>query len=107
MYEIDSRVYGEGPPLFTYSAGGVSQRGVFAGRGGAGLNRGCVGSDSLSVVASVSRGSSAFVRRHPNRDAVSATTPIDTAAPSTTKGTTELRRLRPMTPEFGALSRKA
>jgi hypothetical protein len=70
------------------------------------LNRGSgFGVSGVSGV-SISGTGSAFVRRHPNRDAVSATTPTDIAAPSTTNGTTELRRLRPMAPKFGALGRK-
>jgi len=73
----------------------VSQRGVSAGRGGAGLKRGSLFSGS-EVSKAGSTSGSAFVRRHPNREAVSATTPIDTAAPRTTNGTTEFRRLRPM-----------
>src|SRR3954468_14876814 len=100
MYDTGRRPYGEARSLFVWSAGGESHRGVFAGRGGAGLMLGSSvsgsaagGSSELSIPGA--RGS-AFVRRHPNRDEVSATTPIDTAAPSTTNCTTEFRRLRPM-----------
>jgi hypothetical protein len=64
------------------------------------------GISGVSTV-SISAAGSAFVRRHPNRDAVSATTPIETAAPSTTNGTTELRRLRPIPQKFGALDQEA
>jgi hypothetical protein len=61
------------------------------------LKRGSfVSASGRSSGVSISVGGSAFVRRHPNRDAVNATTPIDIAAPSTTNGTTEFRRLRPM-----------
>src|SRR3954466_7176227 len=100
MYDTGRRPYGEARSLFVWSAGGESHRGAFAGRGGAGVQPGSRGSGSAAggsseVSIPVTRGS-AFVRRHPNRDEVSATTPIDTAAPSTTNCTTEFRRLRPM-----------
>jgi hypothetical protein len=72
------------------------------------LNRGSAfGAPGVGSAASTSGTGSAFVRRHPNRDAVSATTPIDIAAPSTTNGTTEFRRLRPIAQKFGALDRRS
>src|SRR5689334_13807968 len=99
MYELRAGLYGGSRGALRTAAGGVSQRGASGSRGGAGLKRegcraGCAsrsGAFGSSVVAAGSGAggtSSAFVRRQPKRDAVTATTPSETTAPSTTIGTT-------------------